>query len=626
MSRRGVMRSLRSLPYPRMRVRIRPATGSGQVKIFEKTLKMRGRPSGRPLTSPRAPGRESRCELERREVAAVRAEVDGGRADDFSDLDVVDRARRTVGAPVVVAEVVPEVVAEVVAQVVARIVGGVIGAVAGRDAQLRVVPGRVVAGVAGLAVVARGVLAPHVRVPVDRASERRAAEEPEDQVRTVELGHLAGALVAVLDAVVVGVRVDRVVAGLVLTGVVEAVAVGVLLAVLATVAVAVGTTRVRALADLVAVVDAVAVGILVRVGHAVAVAVGLARVGAGEELALVGEAVLVRVLLGPANVVALGPLGHAHVVVAASLGVRAGGQREHEERGDRESEQAETAEDLGHDPSHRASNAGPFAVGVRTGRPFDPGTLGRVSLRRLHPDPREVPAEEVTTGLRFGDLAPPDRPYLVLNMVETLDGRIAIDGRSGSIGNQADREIFHGLRTQADAVMVGAGTVRAERYGRMTKNDELRARREREGLAPDALAVVVSGRLNLPPDLPLLQDPGSHVLVLTATDGEPPDVPARVDVLRGEPAPDAGVVLGPLLRRLREEHGVRSILCEGGPALNHGLLRERLVDELFLALAPKLAAGEPLTVVTGDGLRPTAELDLISVLESEGNLFMRYRV
>src|SRR3982751_1230299 len=100
---------------------------------------------------------------------------------------------------------------------------------------------------------------------------------------------------------------------------------------------------------------------------------------------------------------------------------------------------------------------------------FRPGYARRVSLRRLHPDPREVTAEEVTTGLRLGDHAPPDRPYLVVNMVETLDGRIAIDGRSGSIGNPADREIFHGLRTQADAIMAGAGTGRTERYGRMIK-------------------------------------------------------------------------------------------------------------------------------------------------------------
>jgi riboflavin-specific deaminase-like protein len=249
-----------------------------------------------------------------------------------------------------------------------------------------------------------------------------------------------------------------------------------------------------------------------------------------------------------------------------------------------------------------------------------------VTLRRLHPDPGETTPEEVTTGLRWGDLAPADRPHLALNMVETLDGRIAIDGRSGGIGNEADREIFHGLRTQADAVMAGAGTVRTERYGRMIKTDALRERRVAEGLAPDPIACIVSGRLNLPPDLPLLQDAQSHVVILTSSDGEPPNVPARCECLRGDPAPDAGVVLAPLLRQLRSDYGVRSILCEGGPALNHGLLREGLVDELFLALSPKLAAGEPLTVVTGAGLRPAVDLELLSVLESEGHLFMRYRV
>jgi 5-amino-6-(5-phosphoribosylamino)uracil reductase len=250
-----------------------------------------------------------------------------------------------------------------------------------------------------------------------------------------------------------------------------------------------------------------------------------------------------------------------------------------------------------------------------------------MELRRLHPDPGPTTTVEATTGLGLADLAPPERPYLVLNMVETLDGRIAIDGRSGGIGNQADRELFHGLRTQVDAVMAGAGTVRTERYGRMIKSDELRERRIAGGLAPDPLALVCSTRLNLPPDLPLLQDAQSHVVVLTASDAEPPDCPARVEVLRGERAPDpGGVLLAPLLRELRERHGVRSILCEGGPALNDGLLRERLVDELFLALSPKLAAGEALTVVTGDPLRPPTELELISVLESESNLFMRYRV
>jgi 5-amino-6-(5-phosphoribosylamino)uracil reductase len=247
-----------------------------------------------------------------------------------------------------------------------------------------------------------------------------------------------------------------------------------------------------------------------------------------------------------------------------------------------------------------------------------------VELRRLHPDPAELTAEEATSGLRLGERAPDDRPYLALNMVATLDGRVAIDGRSGPIGNRADRELFHGLRTQADAVMAGAGTVRTERYGRIVKSDELRERRVRDGLEPDPITCIVSARLNLPPDLPLLQDPDSHVVVLTGSDADPPDVPARCECLRGELEP-SGLVLAPLMRTLRHEYGVRSVVCEGGPALNDGLFREGLVDELWLALAPKVAAGEALTVVTGPALRPTPEFALVSVLESESHLFTRYR-
>src|SRR5205085_4814330 len=103
-----------------------------------------------------------------------------------------------------------------------------------------------------------------------------------------------------------------------------------------------------------------------------------------------------------------------------------------------------------------------------------------------------------------------------------------------------------------------------------------------------AVAVVVSGRLDLPPDLPLLADPDSHVVVVTHSDRELPDVAARVEYLR-EPLPAA-------LRTLREEYGLRSLLCEGGPTLNATLFAEDLVDELFLTVAPAVAgAGESLT-------------------------------
>jgi riboflavin-specific deaminase-like protein len=245
-----------------------------------------------------------------------------------------------------------------------------------------------------------------------------------------------------------------------------------------------------------------------------------------------------------------------------------------------------------------------------------------VKLRRLLPEPGEVTAEEATTGMRLGDLAPPDRPYLVLNMVATLDGRIAIDGRSGPIGDEADTELFFGLRTQADAVMVGAGTIRTERYGRIMRKPERREKRAAEGLEPDPLAVIVSARLRVPPDLPLLQDEHSTVAICTASEDVLPPTPAEVHYLRGPAGVD--LELRPLLERLRGEFGVRSILCEGGASLNESLVREGLVDELFLCIAPKLAGGPPLTILTGDPLPEPLTAELVWLLEHDGSLFGRY--
>jgi 5-amino-6-(5-phosphoribosylamino)uracil reductase len=247
-----------------------------------------------------------------------------------------------------------------------------------------------------------------------------------------------------------------------------------------------------------------------------------------------------------------------------------------------------------------------------------------MQLRRLFPDPGEITPAEATTGLGLNDLAPAGRPYIVLNMVETLDGRIAIGGRSGPIGDAADREIFHGLRTQVDAVMVGAGTLRTERYGRIVRSPERRARRVAEGLAADPLAVVVSASLRLPADLPLLQDEHSHVAILTASQEVLEPSAAAVTYVRGEPA--AELQLAPLVANLKREYGVRSILCEGGPGLNESLLREGIVDELFLSIAPKLAGGPPLTLLTGDPLTEPLALELVSLLEHDGHLFGRYRL
>jgi riboflavin biosynthesis pyrimidine reductase len=167
-------------------------------------------------------------------------------------------------------------------------------------------------------------------------------------------------------------------------------------------------------------------------------------------------------------------------------------------------------------------------------------------------------------------------------------------------------------------VMAGAGTVRAERYGPVTKNAELAARRER-----DALAVVVSGSLDLPADLPLLADASSRVVIVTASDRSLDGVAADVSYIR---QPRDGSLAG-AMATLRSEYGIRSILCEGGPHLNSELFREGLVDELFLCISPRLA-GEPDQPVSLEGVALTApvDLDLVSLHEAEQHLFFRYRV
>jgi riboflavin-specific deaminase-like protein len=242
-------------------------------------------------------------------------------------------------------------------------------------------------------------------------------------------------------------------------------------------------------------------------------------------------------------------------------------------------------------------------------------------VQLLHPERRPTSPAELASGLRLGEKAPPDRPYLALNMVSSLDGKATIDWRTKGLSTELDRQLFHHLRTQADAVVVGAGTVRIERYGRMTKADELRDKREREGLARDPLAVIVSARLDLPADLPLLNEPEQRVLIATGSDAELPGLGDQVEYAR------MGDDLPLLMARLREEHGVRSVLCEGGPTLNSHLLAAGLVDELFLTLNPKLAGGAAaLTIVAGRELVEPAELELISVAEGDGDLFTRWRV
>ncbi len=249
----------------------------------------------------------------------------------------------------------------------------------------------------------------------------------------------------------------------------------------------------------------------------------------------------------------------------------------------------------------------------------------------------------------------PARPRVLLNMVSTIDGRATIGGRSGPIGGPADREMFHALRTVVDAVLVGAGTARAEHYRTLVREESSRALRRERGLQEQPLACIVSGRLELEADdIPLLSDPQARVAILTASqaslpEARPPgETGAQVSAAGGQKSGDAPSSAGAqieyiraaahghldlprALAQLHERFAIGTVLCEGGPHLNTQLLAAGLVDELFLTLGPLLAGGsgntgEALRILAGADFDPPVELDLLSVLKHESHLFLRYAV
>lgn len=241
-------------------------------------------------------------------------------------------------------------------------------------------------------------------------------------------------------------------------------------------------------------------------------------------------------------------------------------------------------------------------------------------MRRLLPDPGPTSVAEQLDGYRPWEDAHPDRPFLAMNFATTLDGRATIAGVSGPIGSDADTAMLVGLRGRFDAVMIGAGTMRAERYGRLAAKPETHERRAALGLPPEPLMILVSGRLDLPWEAPLFTD-GGRVLIFTASEAEPPETGSEVEIVRHADRVD----LAAALRHLRTEHGVRALLSEGGPHLHAQLQAAGLVDDLFLTLAPKLNGGDgPPSLIEGE-LPSVVELELAWLLEAEGELLARYR-
>lgn len=216
-------------------------------------------------------------------------------------------------------------------------------------------------------------------------------------------------------------------------------------------------------------------------------------------------------------------------------------------------------------------------------------------------------AEGVYPGLSFGP-ALPDRPYVAINMVSTIDGKTVSgngDETVEDLGSATDHATMRQIETAGDAVLVGAGLMRAtpglwyprqlKRYV-ATRGGDLDWQSRFFTDAPDQAWVVGPAAL---------MPPGTQCL---DTGGEA----------------DWDQVLG----TIRRVHGVERLIVEGGSELNAGLLHSDLIDELFLTLAPKIKLGRDVATYAGGDPLPRANLlkfSLVSCLPVGDEVFLRYR-
>ncbi|MFI9719969.1 pyrimidine reductase family protein [Streptomyces sp. NPDC052396] len=257
-------------------------------------------------------------------------------------------------------------------------------------------------------------------------------------------------------------------------------------------------------------------------------------------------------------------------------------------------------------------------------------------MRRLFPSPasaaaadledREWGLDELADAYAYPGTTAEGRGWLRANMVSSLDGAAHHEGRSQPLSCPADMRIFGTLRGLADAVVVGAETVRQEGYRPARAREAFAAARAARGQGPAPVIAVVSAGLDLDFGLPLFTSPLVPTLVLTGA-AAPGD---RVAEARASGAEVIVCGEGRMVdvRRIPAVlagRGLTRLLTEGGPRLLGQFAGAGVLDEMCLSLAPMIAAGEAPRVAGGPPLLVPERFALHSVLEEEGFLFTAYR-
>jgi riboflavin biosynthesis pyrimidine reductase len=220
---------------------------------------------------------------------------------------------------------------------------------------------------------------------------------------------------------------------------------------------------------------------------------------------------------------------------------------------------------------------------------------------RVHlPDARDTAEVVALYGRSARPPRRPDgRPWVMLSMVASADGAVVVQGSSASLSSPTDHQVLLTLRDAADAILVGAGTVRADNYGPPARRDLRVAVVTRDG------NLEYTGRLF-----------SSGAAVVVTTEGGPV-VPEPITVIR---AGRGRIDLAQALVKL----GAGVVLSEGGPQLNAQLIADDLVDELCLTTSPLLVGGNGPRVSFGPFGEHVRRMKLAHLASDDGNVFARY--
>jgi riboflavin biosynthesis pyrimidine reductase len=253
-------------------------------------------------------------------------------------------------------------------------------------------------------------------------------------------------------------------------------------------------------------------------------------------------------------------------------------------------------------------------------------------VRQLLPTARDdASVDDVYGNLADQREGEDSRPYLILNMVESVDGAISLDGLSGGLSSPDDKAVFSYLRSLADIVLVGASTAREEGYNPPKLPPHRIAERIARGQQPLPQIALLSASMKLDWTSSLFsidpeRDPQPpQPIVICPEDADPAALAqarAVADVIT------AGQGRVDITRAMAGLHqaGARLVLCEGGPGINGQLLEAGLVDELCLTLSPALVGGLGKRISGSNEQHEAIELDLLTAAEADGMLLLRYRV